>query len=1337
MPRRSVAGGNRNRRRAATPNLADGLGGLFSELAFTSTDGAARKSTSTQSLGRAGDLHSKENAGHHQANLKSTQSRNAALTSSTHRSPPSKTNASRKLQKTAQNGPGTLRVSNEWRRCSESSGGSRAIDEDSQVSSLSGRSYDEDSQSITSDGNESENSDESQSSSDACTSDSLSEKSTSDSVSEKSEETLLEEDGTSEIDEDSNDDDDYHPDDDSIGVCESVSRNGSESVCDDSAADDEELDEDLSLDEEDRSLQRRRLLAAAFQDKTSDCKEQAGDPKLVQRRETSGSMVLHSIAPPQSFHGSESVCDESAAGDEELDEDLSLDEEDRSLQRRRLLAAASRSQRTLAKNSLKDVQSTSDSQISADDVSTASTETEEDPRCVISIDSDIHSEEEVEVEDFVEAEIVVDEADGADPVFVEEVEVTTRPVAEADRWRATREDRTTSSDEADENLAEDEDKEVDYATGHEPVAGLADENCAEVEINDALPPVTIAHIERVIPGGSGFASEEADKEDENRAEATDIFGSLLSVDCCTGPALTRDELGESDASRVQGAIAANMPSTGEAVLLGQQRCVSNMSGASDESDEKGEVCYAQPSVAIPDLKQATYGVVAASANKAVESLAKEAADDSVPRVKPANREQEIQEGGAPVSTEAEQVGESPVEDAVIDDALPHEEVGDCGQATHAADAPTCEDLDKPERDLETAVVECTGPPLTVISFIRQELRNCDTPNRRTPPGYNQSYAISPLPSPNSPRSRNLEGELCDNEPRYSEKNSESSGMEFTAVFADNRALDNSRFEFENAGTSLIDRFSSGILDLATRFSSNHNASPIPADENPVITLPSARENSSSAKSNQEVNAAGLREVNFRVPSFDTATELVSADAAFRHPDDTLHPQHSCKSTNAKARENKATSQSGNAIRGSKWVLGPKIGGGAFGTVRVGMDTENGSLVAVKVIPIEGSNAKDLKTEIDLLRSLQHENIVRYLRAESEESFVYIFQEWVTGGSISSLLRKFGSFAMPVIRSYLLQMLCGLAYLHGSGVIHRDIKGSNILVSDGGIIKLADFGSSKRLGPTQRNINMSLTVRGTPYFMAPEVFESKYSQKADIWSVGCVAVQMASGRCPWESLGLDSQVLLFNYLKSTSGPPLLNRHSTESPLELDLFRRLLERCFSRDPEVRPSASDLQDDSFFRTEAKTASDDDFSVSKRSFPACETSHASTATHREISPVAGGRSPFRPRSSSVAQSRPLPLSPPLPRQHSPGPLESIKSPAATSMVISRGASPSPNTADWPSWARGKSAKPSQALLTRSQSISNKSVDSIDSLVYSAQDSLNTSRSALFGMKYADERRL
>jgi serine/threonine protein kinase len=1261
MPRRSVAGGNGNRPRAATPSLADGLGGLFSELAFTSTDNAVRKSTSTQSLGRAGDLHSKENSGHHQANLKSTQSRNAALTSPTHGSPPSKTNASRKLQKTAQNGPGTLRVANERRRCSESSGGSRAIDEDSQVSSLSGRSDDEDSQSITSDGNESENSDESQSSSDACTSDSMSEKSTSDSVSEKSEETLLEEDVTSDIDEDSNDDDDYHPDDDSIGVCESGSRNGSESVCDDSAADDEELDEDLSLDEEDRSLQRRRLLAAAS-------------------------------------HG----------------------------------------QDTVAKNSLRDIQSTSDSQVSADrqsraldEISTASTETEEDPRSVISIDSDIQSEEEDEVEDFLEAEIVVDEADGA--AFVEAVEVTVRPMADADR-----EDRTTSFDEADGNLVEDD---GDGATGREPVAGVAEEKCAEVEMIDALPPVTVAHLERVIHGGCGSASEEADKEDDNRAEATAIYGSLPSVACCTGPALTCDELGESDASRVQGDITTNMPSTGAAVHLGQQRCMSNLPGASDESDEnvrEGDVYYAQPSVAIADLNQPIYGVVAPSANEAVENLAKEAGDDSVPRTEPANREQEIQGGDAPISTEADKVGERQVVDAVIDDSLPHEEVGDCGQATHAADAHACEELDKPERDLETSVVDGTGPPLTVIAFTRQELRDGDTPNKRTLPGYNQSYAISPLPSPNSPRSRNLEGELCESELRYSEKNSESSGIEFTTAFADNRAIDNSRFKFENAGTGLIDRFSSGILDLATSFSSEHNASPIPVDENPAITLPSARENS-SAKSNQEANAASLREVNIRVSSFDTATEPVSADAAFRHPDDTLHPQHNYKS-NARARENKATSQSGNAIRGNKWVLGPKIGGGAFGTVRVGMDTENGSLVAVKVIPIEGSNAKDLKTEIDLLRSLQHENIVRYLRAESEESFVYIFQEWVTGGSISSLLRKFGSFAMPVIRSYLLQMLCGLAYLHGSGVIHRDIKGSNILVSDGGIIKLADFGSSKRLGPTQRNINMSLTVRGTPYFMAPEVFESKYSQKADIWSVGCVAFQMASGRCPWESLGLDSQVLLFNYLKSTSGPPLLNRHSTESPLELDLFRRLLERCFSRDPQVRPSASELQDDSFFRTEAKAASDDDFCVPKRSFPSCETSHASTATHREISPIAGGRSPFRPRSSSVAQSRPLPLSPPLPRQHSPGPLESIKSPAATSMVTSRGvpaASPSPNTADWPSWARGKSAKQSQALITRSESISNKSVDSIDSLVYSAQDSLNTSRSALFGMKYADERRL
>jgi mitogen-activated protein kinase kinase kinase 3 len=107
-----------------------------------------------------------------------------------------------------------------------------------------------------------------------------------------------------------------------------------------------------------------------------------------------------------------------------------------------------------------------------------------------------------------------------------------------------------------------------------------------------------------------------------------------------------------------------------------------------------------------------------------------------------------------------------------------------------------------------------------------------------------------------------------------------------------------------------------------------------------------------------------------------------------------------------------------------------------------------------------------------MRKLSHPNIVRYFGAElnDEEGVLNIFQEWVPGGSIATLLSKMGAFSVPVVRSYLRQVLLGLEYLHGHRIIHRDIKGGTILVDNSGTVKLADFGASK-------NMNAEGTLNG--------------------------------------------------------------------------------------------------------------------------------------------------------------------------------------------------------------------------------------------------------------------
>jgi hypothetical protein len=166
------------------------------------------------------------------------------------------------------------------------------------------------------------------------------------------------------------------------------------------------------------------------------------------------------------------------------------------------------------------------------------------------------------------------------------------------------------------------------------------------------------------------------------------------------------------------------------------------------------------------------------------------------------------------------------------------------------------------------------------------------------------------------------------------------------------------------------------------------------------------------------------------------------------------------------------------IRKGEWVLGSKLGSGAFGVVHVGMNTATGSLMAVKSIRMENVPMEDVRREIELLKSLDHPNIVVYHGAEMDAKYLHIFQEWVPGGSLCSMLAKFGSFRRPVLQSYLSQILRGLAYLHQQRVMHRDLKGSNVLVNDAGVVKLADFGSSKRFEGSEGNMMLSLTMRGS-------------------------------------------------------------------------------------------------------------------------------------------------------------------------------------------------------------------------------------------------------------------
>uniref|UniRef100_A0A7M4E6U1 Protein kinase domain-containing protein n=1 Tax=Crocodylus porosus TaxID=8502 RepID=A0A7M4E6U1_CROPO len=133
----------------------------------------------------------------------------------------------------------------------------------------------------------------------------------------------------------------------------------------------------------------------------------------------------------------------------------------------------------------------------------------------------------------------------------------------------------------------------------------------------------------------------------------------------------------------------------------------------------------------------------------------------------------------------------------------------------------------------------------------------------------------------------------------------------------------------------------------------------------------------------------------------------------------------------------------------------------------------------------------------------------------------IFMEFVPGGSISSIIHRFGPLPEIVFCKYTTQILQGVAYLHENRVVHRDIKGNNVMLMPNGVIKLIDFGCAKRLAWVSLNgtqSEMLNSVHGTPYWMAPEVInESGYGRKSDIWSIGCTVFEMATGKPPLASM----------------------------------------------------------------------------------------------------------------------------------------------------------------------------------------------------------------------------
>ncbi|XP_055834409.1 mitogen-activated protein kinase kinase kinase 5-like isoform X3 [Solanum dulcamara] len=244
----------------------------------------------------------------------------------------------------------------------------------------------------------------------------------------------------------------------------------------------------------------------------------------------------------------------------------------------------------------------------------------------------------------------------------------------------------------------------------------------------------------------------------------------------------------------------------------------------------------------------------------------------------------------------------------------------------------------------------------------------------------------------------------------------------------------------------------------------------------------------------------------------------------------------------------------------QWLKGKLLGRGTYGSVYEATNCETGALCAMKEVDLTPDDPKSvecikqLEQEIRVLRQLKHQNIVQYYGSEIMEDRFCIYLEYVHPGSINKYVREHcGAMTESIVRNFTRHIVSGLAYLHSTKTIHRDIKGANLLVDASGVVKLADFGLAKHVmqAVLRKDANPELALA------------------VDIWSLGCTVIEMFTGQPPWGELSWVQA--MFGVLNKS--PPIPEKLSSEG-------KDFLQCCFRRKPADRPSAMTLLEHAFLR-------------------------------------------------------------------------------------------------------------------------------------------------------------
>ncbi|XP_027855975.1 mitogen-activated protein kinase kinase kinase kinase 5 isoform X1 [Xiphophorus couchianus] len=247
----------------------------------------------------------------------------------------------------------------------------------------------------------------------------------------------------------------------------------------------------------------------------------------------------------------------------------------------------------------------------------------------------------------------------------------------------------------------------------------------------------------------------------------------------------------------------------------------------------------------------------------------------------------------------------------------------------------------------------------------------------------------------------------------------------------------------------------------------------------------------------------------------------------------------------------------------------RVGSGTYGDVYKARNIQTGELAAVKIIKLEpGDDFSIIQQEIFMVKECKHHNIVAYFGSYLCREKLWICMEYCGGGSLQDIYHVTGPLSELQIAYVCRETLQGLGYLHIKGKMHRDIKGANILLTDNGDVKLADFGVAAKITAT---IAKRKSFIGTPYWMAPEVAAVEknggYNQLCDIWAVGITSIELAELQPPM--FDLHPMRALFLMSKSNFQPPKLKDKNKWSAA----FHNFIKVSLTKNPKKRPTAEKL--------------------------------------------------------------------------------------------------------------------------------------------------------------------